>query len=225
MKNLRYILIALFLTIAHYAFSQNKIADTTIVFQPTKPLIISQQTIVKNTYGFDIIISTNGFGLGFFYGYNFTDELTGKINISISEAKDEKEVEVYNPYTGEIIVPFKVNRFLVFPLFFAAEYRLFKDVIMDNFRPYLSVAAGPSLIFSTPYEIEFFSSLKHGKAYYTLGGYIGMGAYFGSETRSILGVNVRYYIIPYNQGIESLQFVKKKDFGGFSISLSFGTGW
>ncbi len=226
MKNLIYRILILLFVCVSISVPQNFKTDSTIIFQPTKPLLTEHQLeILRNTSGFDLIISTNGFGLGFFYGYNFSEKITGKVNLSISESKDEKEVEVYNPWTGEIIVPFKVNRFLVFPLFFALEYRLFKDEIMDNFKPYISIAAGPSLIYSTPYNIEFFSSLKHGKAYYTAGGYIGMGAYFGSETKSILGVNVRYYIIPYNKGIESLLFVKKKEFGGFSISLSFGTAW
>lgn len=226
MKIKRFKILLSLLIFINISFSQNFKTDSTILFQPTKPLITEHQVnILRNVSGFDLIISTNGFGLGFFYGYNFTDNLTGKVNFSISEAKDEKEVEVYNPWTGELIVPFKVNRFLVFPLFFAVEYRLFKDEIMDNFKPYISAAAGPTLIYSTPYDIEFFSSLKHGKAYYTAGGYFGAGAYFGSETKSILGVNVRYYFIPYNKGIESLMFVKKKEFGGFSISLSFGTAW
>jgi hypothetical protein len=63
------------------------------------------------------------------------------------------------------------------------------------------------------------------KQYYTGGGYIGLGAFFGSEKSNIMGVNIRYYFIPYGGGIESLLNVNKKEFGGFSVSLSFGKGW
>lgn len=225
MKSMKFKLITLILVLIQLTFPQANRRDTTIIFKPIKPLLTEQKVIFKNSYGMDIMIASDGFGLGVFYGYHFTDALTGKINFSISEAKDEGEIELYNPFTGELFVPNKVNRFLVFPLLFAVEYRLFKDQIMDNFRPYLSASIGPSLIFSTPYEIEFFNSLKYGKAHYTLGGYIGAGAYFGSEKNRILGVNVRYYIIHYPNGIESVQSVKKKDFGKFSISLSLGAGW
>lgn len=207
-------------------WSQYYKTDSTIIFQSSKPLITEHKVkLVKNSSGFDLLISTNGFGLGFFYGRNLSDNLTGKISFSISESRDEREVELYNPITGELIVPYKVNRFLVFPLFLGTEYRLFKDEIMDNFKPFVSVAAGPTMIYSTPYDVEFFNSIKHGKAYYTFGGFIGAGAYFGSDPNSLLGVNIRYYFIPYSKGIESLLFVNKKEFGGFSISISFGSNW
>ncbi len=224
MKKSHYIIILSFIAVA-FSFAQHKKTDTMMLRQGNLLFGKPQSYLVKNSWGMDLIISTNGFGLGNFYGYNFSDEFTGKVNFSIAESKDEREMEVYNPDTGALFTPNKVNRFIVFPLLFGAEYRLFKDEIVDNFRPYVSAMAGPTLIFSTPYEIEFFESLKYGRSHYTVGGYVGFGAFFGSEQKNILGVNIRYYFIPYQSGIESLQFVKKKDFGGFSISLSFGTGW
>lgn len=224
MKKLHYIILAS-LFLAAFSFAQHNETDSMMLRQGNLLFGKPQSYLVQNSWGLDLIISTNGFGLGTFYGYNFSDELTGKINFSISESKDEREMEVYNPYTGESFTPLKINRFMVFPLLFGVEYRLLKDDIMDNFRPYVSVMAGPSVIFSTPYAIEFFNSLKHGRSHYTVGGYVGFGAFFGAEQKNILGVNIRYYFIPYQSGIESLQFVKKKDYGGFSISLSFGSGW
>ncbi len=224
MKKTHYIILLSFLAVS-FSIAQNQKANTLMLSQGNLFSDNPQSYLIKNSWGMDLIISTNGFGLGSFYGYHFSDEFTGKVNLSIAESKDEREMEVYNPLIGTLFTPNKVNRFLVFPLLFGAEYRLFKDEIVDNFRPYVSAMAGPTLILSTPYEIEFFESLKYGRSHYTVGGYIGLGAFFGSEQKNILGVNIRYYFIPYNSGIESLQFVKKKDFGGFSISISFGTGW
>ncbi|MDI6780137.1 MAG: hypothetical protein QME25_08125 [Bacteroidota bacterium] len=184
----------------------------------------TSNTEIRNSWGLDLMISTNGFGLGTFYGYEFSNELTGKISFLISDAKDEREVELYN-YYGQSFTPFKINRFLVFPLLFGIEYRLFKDEILDNFRPYVTAAAGPTMIYSTPYEREFFNSLKYGQAHYTAGGYIGIGAFFGSERSNVLGMNIRYYVIPYPKGIESMYKTTKKEFGGISLSISFGSGW
>lgn len=227
MKQIFFIIIfTLFiLTGSEAQVQSNNVTDTSIVFQPSQPLISAESDEIKKIWGVDIIMSSDGFGLGTFYGFHFSDQLIGKINFSISESKDEREFEIYNPYTGDIFVPNKINRFLVMPLFFAAEYRLFKDEIMDNFRPYISAAAGPALIFSSPYNKEFFSSLKYGKAHYTLGGYIGAGAFFGSDLLRVFGLNVRYYFIQYPTGIESMLNVKKKDFGEFSLSASIGMGW
>lgn len=228
MKSLKYVVLAILsLIIVKTAVAQdvesNK--DTAVSHLQIKPYNEDSGSLIKNSWGMDLIFSTNGFGVGGFYGHEFSDALTWKINISISEAKDEREVEIYNPYTGESFVPLKVNRFIAIPLFFAVEYQMFKDEIMDNFRPYITAAIGPTMIFATPYEKEFFSSLKYGRAYYTGGGYLGLGAFFGSERSKVMGVNIRYYIIPYTGGIESMYNVTKKDFGGFSISLSFGSGW
>lgn len=228
MKSVKYIVLTILsLIILKTAVAQdggsNK--DTAISHLQIKPYNEDSGSLMKNSWGIDLIFSTNGFGLGAFYGHEFSDALTWKINFSISEAKDEREVEIYNPYTGESFVPLKVNRFIAMPLLFAVEYQMFKDEIMDNFRPYITAAIGPTMIFATPYEKEFFSSLKYGRAYYTGGGYLGIGAFFGSERSNIMGVNIRYYIIPYTGGIESMYNVTKKEFGSFSISLSFGSGW
>ncbi len=204
-------------------YSDNR--DTTIVFEASEPLISYQSSEIRKSWGVDIILSNDGFGLGTFYGFHLSDQLITKIHFSILQSKDDREIELYNPFTGELFVPNKVNRFLVMPLFVAAEYRLFQEEIMDNFRPYISAAVGPAMIFSSPYKKEFFSSLKDGKAHYTIGGYIGGGAFFGEDYSRLFGVNARYYFVQYPAGIESLVNVKKKDFGGFSISMSIGLGW
>ncbi|HMD14898.1 MAG TPA: hypothetical protein VKI62_09750, partial [Bacteroidota bacterium] len=102
----------------------------------------------------------------------------------------------------------------------------FADDILDNFRPYITAAAGPAMIYVFPYNEEYFSALGNGQAKYTAGGYIGFGAYFGLERTNVLGMNIRYYYIPYPGGLQSLSYVPNKtQFGGFVISLSFGTAW
>ena len=119
------------------------------------------------------------------------------------------------------------------PLFVGIQQRLFSDDIIDNFRPYVNIAAGPAMIYVFPYDLEYFSALGKGQPKYTFGGYIGAGAYFGSERSSLLGLNIRYSYIPYTGGLESMAkttptgtyTVQKKQFGSLSITLSFGTAW
>ncbi len=217
--------------------------DSSIVFNPSSPDLIQKTTYepFRNAWGVDLLLSNNGFGAGAFYRREFSDVLSGFVQFAISDVKDEGEVEYFNQFTGESFVPGKKNRLLLFPLTFGLQYRLFKDDIVDNFRPYVGAGVGPSMVFVAPYstartiplpdggtmtyyeQVEFFSSLKHGQAKYTLGGYIGAGAYFGFDKGTLSGVSIRYYFIPFQHGIESLENVFIKRFGGFFITLNFGS--
>lgn len=218
--------------------------DTTIIFQPASPEIVQKSSYkpMLNAWGFDILISNNGFGVGIFYRREFSDDFAGFVNLAISDVKDEAEFERVIDIYGSTIVPYKKNRLLLFPLVAGIQYRIFRDDIVDNFRPYFTAGIGPSMVFVAPYatkevisgpggftltqynQVEFFSSLKYGQAKYTLGGFIGLGAYFGMEKGSLSGINMRYYLVPFSNGIEVMEFAKPiKTFGGFYITLNFGS--
>ncbi len=217
--------------------------DSSMVFTPANSDLIQKTSYepFHNAWGLDIMLSNNGFGAGAFYRHEFTDVLSGFAQIAISDVKDDGEVEYINPYTGQSYTPYKINRLLLIPVTFGMQYRLFKDEIVDNFRPYLSAGIGPSMIFVAPYsnptqvvfpdgstgtyynQIDFFASLKKGQFKYAVGGYVGAGAYFGLDKGSLTGISARYYFVPYGPGIESLQGTRIKRFGGFFITLNFGS--
>jgi len=218
--------------------------DSTIIFQPVDASLVNatSYTPLLNAWGFDLLMSNNGFGAGFFLRHEYNDEIAGFLSFAISDVKDEGEVEYYNYFTGQSYVPNKINRLIYLPLVAGIQYRLFKDDIVDNFRPYLTAGVGPSVIFVAPYSslqtvvdplsgqasqqyspIDFFSSLKYGQFRYTVGGYVGAGAYFGLDKGSLSGVNVRYYFSPYPPGIQVMTNSVLKNFGGLYISLTFGT--
>lgn len=179
----------------------------------------------KNAMGVDILVSTGGVGFGTFYRHEYSSNLSGFVDLSISEASDENEVDYVDYYTGQTYTPGKANRFLVIPLFVGVQYRLFEEDIVDNFRPYVNAAAGPAMIYMFPYQNDFFTDLAGGTPKYSMGGYLGFGAYFGSERSTLLGLNIRYYIIPYRAGLQSMWNKQMKEFGGLFISLSFGSAW
>jgi hypothetical protein len=217
--------------------------DSSLVFTPANPNLIQKAAYepFRNAWGVDIMLSNNGFGAGAFLRHEFTDELSGFVQLAISDVKDDGEIEYFNQYTGQSYTPGKINRLLLVPLTVGMQYRLFKDEIVDNFRPYVSAGLGPSAIFVAPYsspqkvtdpvfgtftyyeQIDFFKSLKKGQFKYTLGAYIGAGAYFGLDRGTLTGVSIRYYYVPYQQGIESMEGVRIKRFGGFYITLNFGS--
>ncbi len=236
---------ALAVLLTGITYAQARISkDSSIIFQPVDANLVNQTAYspLLNAWGFDLLMSNNGFGAGFFLRHEYTEDLAGFLDFAISDVKDEGEVELFNYYTGQSYVPNKINRLIYMPLVVGVQYRLFKDDIVDNFRPYLTAGAGPSLIFVAPYSslqdvfdqttgqtskqyqpIEFFSSLKYGQLRYTVGGYLGAGAYFGMDKGSLSGVNVRYYFSPYPAGIQVMTNSILKNFGGLYITLTFGT--
>ena len=195
-----------------------------------------------NAWGIDILVSNDGFGLGTFYRREFNQDLYGFATFSISEAKDDREVEFID-FLGNTFVPGKLNRFLVMPLIVGVQRRMFREEILDTFRPYINAGVGPTLIFASPYteieevssglvfrQVEFFESLGKGKPYYTLGGFVGFGANFGGDQSNLFGVNFRYYLTYlFGDGIPSLYdsstgktAQKKTSFGGFFITINVG---
>lgn len=168
-----------------------------------------------NSWGMDIIFSEGGFGLGTFLRHDFSRTLTGSFDISLSEAKDEREIEYYDYYTGTTYVSNKKHRVFLVPAYFGLQYRLFANSVADNFRPYINLAVGPTIVAYNPYyegegdykeQVDFFAAIPRTRAKYTAGGYVGVGANFGLDKKSLLGINLRYYYIKFfNGGVESLE--------------------
>jgi outer membrane protein W len=162
-------------------------------------------------------------------------------DFAISDVKDETEFEQYD-YYGNSFIPGKKNRLLMMPLMVSVQYRLFKDDIVDNFRPFINAGLGPTMVYVSPYanptdyyysdgtyaytdpgKIDFFTSLKYGKMRYTLGGYIGAGAYFGMEKGTLTGLSIKYFLARFPDGIEVMEGGYMKNFGGLFITLTFGS--
>jgi hypothetical protein len=206
-------LITLFLYFAQFSFAQ-KIGE----IEPDKPL----EKFPDGAWGIDLMFGESGFGLGTFVRHQLSSKLTGYFDISFSEAKDEREIEYYD-YWGNPIVIGKKNRVFQIPMFFGIQYRLFEYSIAENLRPYINFSTGPSLIITTPYEQDFFSSFGDAKSVWAVGAYAGIGANFGLEKSSLLGINVRYYYIKlFNDGVESLYGRFQKNLTGFFITLNLG---
>lgn len=185
---------------------------------PEKP----REIFPDKSLGLDFIFSEGGFGLGSFFRYNLTNSLSFFTDISFSEGKDSREVE-YVTYWGETYTPGKKNRLFLVPLNFGLQQRLFENVITDNLRPYINFGIGPSMVVTTPYEREFFNSFSKARARYTLGGYVGIGANFGLDKASLLGINLRYYEIRFfDKGVESLDGIYQKSLGGFVFAINIG---
>ncbi len=186
---------------------------------PPKPL----EVFPSNAWGMDIMFGDAGFGLGTFLRKQIDVKWTAFIDVSFSEAKDEREIEYYDPYQGTFITFNKVNRIFQVPLNIGLQYRLFENVIADNLRPYICAGVGPTMLVTTPASEEFFNAFGKAQAKYAAGGYVGFGANFGLDKSSLVGINVRYYYSKILKGgVESLAGREKTEIQGFFITLNLG---
>lgn len=176
----------------------------------------------NNYWGVDIMFGEGGFGLGTFYRRQLSETFTGFVDFSFSETKDEREI-TYVDYFGNTYTPNKVNRSFQMPVNFGIQYRIFKESLTDNFRPYINFGVGPTFIMTTPYEEEFFTAFKWAQIKYAAGGYIGLGSNIGISKSNLVGLNVRYYYsYIFGDGIENLKGDFRKQFGQLAITLNLG---
>lgn len=175
-----------------------------------------------NSWGVDIMFGEGGFGFGTFLRKELSQNFKAFVDFSISEAKDDREVEYYD-YFGRSIVFGKKNRVFMMPINFGLHYRLFSNVITDNLRPYISLGAGPNFVLTTPYEQEFFRAFGDSILKVAVGGYVGFGANFGLSKSNLVGLNIRYYVTKFfDHGVETLDNTFKDSIGSFYISINVG---
>ncbi len=182
----------------------------------------SPEVFPPNSWGMDLMFGEGGFGLGTFLRKSFSLDVTGFVDFSVSEQKDQREIEYYDIF-GNPYVYNKQNRVFLLPLDVGIQYRMFTYSLTDSFRPYIVAGVGPTFVVTTPYEREFFNAFGYAKVHYAAGGYVGLGANIGSSRSSLVGLNVRYYYSHlFDGGVENLIGHFQKDLGGIYLSLNLG---
>jgi len=168
-------------------------------------------------------ITNTGFTANFNYLRLFSPDLIGFATLSITAAGDEDEREIYDPYTGQTISLNREKSMLIFPLTFGVQQRLLRESIESSLRPFVEIGIGPSLGYVTPYDDGFFGGFSKGQANWGLNGFIGLGAYFGTNPKTIQGLAFRYQFNYFADNVEIITDTPKRYFGNISITLLFGT--
>jgi len=176
----------------------------------------------QNNWSMNLTFSDNGFGLGATKYFNVSRDISIQTGILFSGAKDDREFEQYD-FFGNSVTPFKVNRLFMFPIInLGMQYRLFRDDVTSDMRPFINFGVSPAAIVYTPYNESFFSSFKYAKAKYTLGGYAGVGLDYMTSRTSGLSFNLRYYYLKlFGEGIQSISTAEMKSFGGIYFIFSY----
>ncbi len=147
----RLIFLIMFIIPTSFLFSQ-EIGE----LAPPKPPLV----FPSNAWGFDLMIGESGFGFGGFYRKQLSTKFTIFGDVSISEAKDEREIEYIDIY-GQTFTIGKQNRVFQIPVTLGAQFRLFENELTDNLRPYINAGVGPTIALTTPYAEEFFKAFSY----------------------------------------------------------------
>jgi len=175
-----------------------------------------------NNWSINLLFSDNGFGFGGTKYFNLSQDVSAIAGIFFSGAKDDREFDQTDIY-GNSITPFKVNRLFMVPVLnLGMQFRLFREDVTDNMRPFLNFGIAPTAVIYTPYNEPFFSSFKYTKAKYTVGGFAGVGVDYVTSKTSALSFNLRYYYINlFGEGIRSISTNEKTQFGGIYFVFSY----
>jgi outer membrane protein W len=192
-------------------------SDTAIVFQPTQPLMQSEAErarMYSNSWGFTGSFSDYGFGGGTYISHAFNPDVTAEISLDVGTAEGSREFDLIDLN--------KINRIFVLPLMASIQYRLFRDGLSDNLRPYITAGAGPVMAMTTPYAEDFFTAFGNAQAKIVPGGFVGIGANFGTDRKSNFGASLRYFIIPYPGAIQSTTSQSLTNLSALFLTVSYG---
>ena len=192
-------------------------ADTAMIFQPSRPLIATAQELAReypNSWGLSVSFSDYGFAGGLFLGRQLSQDLTGLFSVDFGTAEGPQEVDFLEVN--------QINRIFVVPVMASLQYRVFRSGLSDNLRPYISLGAGPVVAMTTPSSEDFFSAFGNGYSKIIPGGFIGVGANFGTDPKSNFGASIRYFIIPYPGTLESTTTESLTNLSGLFITVIYG---
>lgn len=146
-------------------------------------------------------------------------------SLAMTSANDPNELEQFDFFGRSIVTDsetglLKKHSLFMMPATLGAQRRLFREDINSAFRPFLEAGAGPTFGYVYRYEDGFFSG-----GYMKLGfnGFIGAGAYFGSNPFSLQGLTIRYQVDTFVSSVELLPNRFRNSFQGISLNLIFGT--
>jgi hypothetical protein len=176
----------------------------------------------ENNWGINVSFSDNGFGFGATKYFNLSKDFSLVGAIMFSAAKDDREFDQYDIY-GNSVTPYKENRVFMVPILnIGGQFRLFREDVSDNMRPFFNFGIAPTALIYTPYSVPFFESIGYTRVKYTVGGYAGFGLDYLSSRKSALSFNLRYYYIGlFGEGIKSISTNEKKQYGGIYFIFSY----
>lgn len=188
-----------------------------------------------NSLAFDVMLNNFGFGIGGQYSKVVGPYTELTFQTGITGIRDVSEQNFQDFFTGQRTIPNKYKRALGFPFLLGIERRLFADAISDNFRFFISSAAGPALAFVYPYvddneapgELghglrttivdpngfirpterinDFFSGWSEGETEWGFSGELKVGVALGENFKRQTTIEFGYFFYYFNQGLQIME--------------------
>ncbi|MDX1671213.1 MAG: hypothetical protein R3211_02660 [Balneolaceae bacterium] len=182
----------------------------------------------RNSLGFNLFINNFGFGIGGQYSRYISPGGQIFFKTGVTGIRDITEQSFQDFFTGQRIIPNKFNRALGIPLLVGYKHRLFGRKIDDNFRFFVSGAAGPAMAFVFPYldDIDgsgyrnsfivgnsrvvepindFFTGWNEGSIEWGLNGEFSVGVDIGDNFSKLTTVQFTYFAYYFDQGLQIME--------------------
>lgn len=202
-----------------------------IIFRLADPPTPTVMNETGNFWGFSVLFSEYGFGLGFHFQRPAFSAVDLYFHLDISGIRKTDEFEYYDPEQRLFLVPNKINRLYTLPLTTGIFWKIAPTTFSESFQPFFQFGLGTGIIISMPYRenrdpngeyVGFFRSIGDSQFYLRPALVVGIGTQFASFEASKMNFALRYYYIPFGkQGLESVVNFPITNFGGIFLSLTF----
>ena len=147
---------------------------------------------------------TGTWGSGFHFSgeWQLDDDKYYGFEIRFIDIKNEEELPVYNPYTGN---SFNVGdkALIMFPIYAKIRYLPFEGKIANNFSPFIELKLGPNFAIDGDGDARRFADRWKGAPSHTsYGGQIVMGAAFLQMSGAVISPSIGYEFLPFGQSID-----------------------
>jgi hypothetical protein len=156
----------------------------------------------KRQVGLGFAMAESGSSFGTFIGWPLIPDFHIGIGFDVFLLRDSKQVDFYDYYSNMYYSINKQNNVYLFDLMMTVKKRMFRQDLSDDFRPFLSIAAGPIYGMNFPEASTNYSGYKKKDEYrWTFGGFIGAGIDFGVKSNHLVSLRAQYRIMPFSEKI------------------------
>src|SRR6266542_1572269 len=131
-------------------FSQNSSRQNKHSTKESEISFPDQEKETYNKWSLNLLFSDNGFAPVATLFKQLDPNLSFLGSIFFSGAKDDRELESTDIF-GNSYSPGKINRLFLVPIYLGLQYRLFREDVSDNLRPFVNGGITPAAIVYTPY--------------------------------------------------------------------------
>ncbi len=172
---------------------------------------------MKKELGF--MTGTRGSGLIFSGHWQLKSNMAAGFETRYYDIKNDTELPVYNPYTGQSFNVGDKALFMV-PVFGTVKWFPFEDKIANNFSPFVELKLGPVLAVDGKEEYQKFSKRwKNASTIPTYGGQIVFGVAFRYMGGSVISPSIGFEFLPMGQEVDG-----RRNYNGVAINITFALG-